>query len=157
MSAAYRFRTVWRLPADPRRCWAELLRVLEPADTAAPWRGVRIASEHVKAAGPEAGDRVTMWVRSPLGFGLRADLVLTEVTPGVRLCARSAGDLRGAGRVELYRSGRGTAAVVRWEVSPQKPWMRRLPQLTRPAFVAAHALVMRRGRRALRRRLTRAG
>ncbi|MDW4572418.1 hypothetical protein R8Z57_06435 [Microbacterium sp. M3] len=159
MAAAYSFVSHWQAPASPERVWAELERSLVPVTTgprARPgwWPGVEVPMPPRRLV---PGERVVLAVRSPLGYVLRMRLELTDVEPGRTLAARSDGDLRGSGRLEVAPALRDATCAevrVRWDVETRRAWMNATAWVLRPAFTRAHGTVMRRGERGLRRALS---
>lgn len=146
MGSAYRFVSRWPMPAPPSRCWAQLERMLRP-DGDSWWPGVRVAEPPTRIA---AGERLTLVVRSPLGYALRMRLRVTAVEPPRLIVAESTGDLRGEGVVTLSAVPTGSLIEIRWAVTTERGWMTASGLVLRPAFVAAHRRVMARGERALR-------
>jgi hypothetical protein len=149
VSGRYDFVSVWRIPADPARCWRAIEGMLRPAAGApSPWPAVEVTGP---PAALEPGAHVGLTVRSPFGYRLVLDAVLTRVEPGVVLAARSDGDLSGEGEVALFAAASGTLVRVRWVVRTERAWMNRTAWLLRPVFVLAHTAVMASGRRMMRR------
>lgn len=156
----YRFESRWLLHASAERAWALIEGIVTGSDGALPWPGVRVEPAAVTV---RSGERLGIRVRSPLGYTLRVDAVLGRVDPGRELQARAHGDLDGVGTVSLVpgtltsrRTGEtrdGCLVVIRWYVRTTRPWMNAAAPLLRPAFVVAHALVMRAGERGARRAL----
>jgi hypothetical protein len=151
MPSDYSFRTRWIVPAAPERCWAELERTVTGA-SGSWWPGLRIVRP---AAALRPGAALRIAVRSPLGYGLRCDLRVTDLVPGRSLTADSTGDLSGRGRIRVDPDAAGSRIRFEWDVSPRRAWMRALSPVLRPVFSAAHGLVMRAGERGLRRALAR--
>jgi len=149
MAAAYSFTSEWRVSASADRCWAELERMLVAADTAW-WPGMSVPDPPSRLA---PGERLSLAVRSPLGYRLRVRLLLTGVVEGRSLEAASTGDLVGAGGILLEPDAARTIIVLRWDVTTARPWMNATAPLLRPLFAAAHTRVMARGERGLRARL----
>ena len=137
----YRFRSVWEVPVEP----AEAFRVLrELADYPAWWRQVRTA---------EAVDDDTfrLRVRSLLPYDLVITATRAREDPGAGVLeATLSGDLTGYSRWVLSGSGTGARAVFEEDVVAEKPLLRRLGAVARPAFRANHAVMMRAGERGLR-------
>ncbi|QEW02997.1 hypothetical protein [Microbacterium lushaniae] len=149
----YDFTSRWRVAAEAPLCWAAAERMLRPG-AATWWPGVRVADAPSRMA---PGERITLVVRSPFGYRLRVHLTLVDVSPGRRLVVRSGGDLAGAGTVDLIPVGAAaTEITLRWQVSTRRWWMNATATVLHPAFVAAHAVVMRTGERGLRREVARA-
>lgn len=151
MAAAYSFVSRWDVPASAARCWDEIERMLRPDGSVDWWPGVGLAQA---PAHLRAGEHLIVEVRSPLGYRLRARLTLTDIEPGRRIAAASAGDLVGRGELVIAEQGAGEASLIfLWDVSTAPRWMNATAWLLRPAFARAHAVVMRRGEAGLRRAL----
>lgn len=148
MPATYSFVSRWRLPVSAERAWDELAGSLRPGDGLAWWPGFAVPMAPRRLV---AGERMVVAVRSPLGYTLRMRLEITGVDPGRAISARSDGDLRGSGRVEVRADGSlGTVVEFGWLVETRRAWMNATAWLLRPAFERAHAHVMRRGESGLR-------
>lgn len=139
----YAFVSRWEVAATPERCWAELSRVLRSGGVTW-WPAVRIIAA---PPDPQPGGEIVLGVRSPLGYTLRVTLTLTEVVPARAIAVVSAGDLDGRGRLQLDEAPGGAVLTWTWEVTTRRRWMRVAGPALRPAFVAAHRAVMRRGER----------
>ncbi|MFJ8309439.1 MULTISPECIES: SRPBCC family protein [unclassified Streptomyces] len=140
----YRFRSVWELPAAPAAVYA----VLERAEEYPRWwpevREVTPVDDRTATARLRSLIPYDLYVTAREGRRDPAALVLEVVLSG---------DLEGWARWTLVAHGGGTRAVYEQEVEVRKPLMRRLAVPGRPLFRANHALMMRSGRRGLRRRL----
>jgi hypothetical protein len=152
MPPMYSFVSRWHLPVAPEAAWSELARTLEPGSGGARWWpgfALTMAPRRVTA-----GERMIITVRSPLGYALRLRLEITDAEPGRSITARSEGDLRGQGSVEVQAAAGGASVVVfHWDVETRRPWMNATAWLLRPVFEHAHTRVMRRGERGLRTEL----
>ncbi|MEU6849731.1 SRPBCC family protein [Actinacidiphila alni] len=140
----YRFRSAWRLDAEPDAVY----RVLErPDHYPVWWPQVR----EVRQTGDTTG---TLRFRSVLPYDLvvRAESVRHDPRSRV-LEAVMTGDLEGWFRWTVRPSGSGTHLLYEQEVVVRKPLMRLLAVPCRPFFLANHALMMRGGRRGLLARL----
>jgi hypothetical protein len=111
------------------------------------WPGVSVPDPPARLS---PGETLTLRVRSPFGYVLRMRLRLVDVRPGIRIAAASTGDLEGAGSIEVANAPHdGSLVTIRWDVRTRRPWMNLTARVLRPAFVAAHARVMRTGEAAL--------
>lgn len=147
MRREYAFTSRWVVPAPVAHCWALLEESLRTGEVPW-WPAVRVVPLPVA---PTVGQVVRVEVRSPWGYRLHLALALTALTVPHLIAAESSGDLVGRGRLALEERGAAASALTwTWEVALTRPWMRIASPLLRPAFVAAHALVMRRGERGLR-------
>lgn len=147
MPAAYSFASRWRLPVPAERVWDELERQLHPGQVSTWWPGLTVPMAPRRL---EAGERLVLAVRSPLGYVLHMRLELTDVVPGRTLAATSDGDLRGSGRMTVNPAGDEASVGFQWDVETRRAWMNATAWLLRPAFERAHAHVMRRGEEGLR-------
>ncbi len=147
MRSEYSFTSRWVAPVPAAHCWALLEESLRTGEVPW-WPAVRV--DPLPDA-PAVGRTVRLVVRSPWGYELHLSLTLTALTAPHLIAADSTGDLVGRGRLELNERGAaGSALTWTWEVTLTRTWMRIVSPLLRPAFVAAHTLVMRRGERGLR-------
>ena len=151
MPATYSFVSRWAVPVPAERAWAELERMLLPGADRRWWPQLTLPMPPRRLA---PGERAVLAVRSPLGYSLRMRLEITDVDPGRALGAASDGDLRGSGRVMVGSDGDAASVIeFHWDVETRKPWMNATAWALRPVFERAHAHVMRRGERGLRRLL----
>lgn len=153
----YRFRSVWEVEAPA----AEVYGVLERAgEYPVWWPQVREAVRGDGGTGPD-GWSGTVRIRSLLPYELRLAVRLTRRDPAAgRLEIAMDGDLRGrAGWQVVPRPGTPGTTGVRFEqeVEARRPLLRLLAPACRPLLTANHALVMRAGRRGLRRMLEERG
>lgn len=151
MPAEYAFVSRWEIPCSAERCWGEVERMLRPR---ADGRAVATWWPQVTVTAPPArlvpGERLTLVVRSPLGYRLRITLTLVDVVAGRTVVARSDGDLAGGGVLTIDAHGADAASVVfRWNVVTTRRWMNASSFVLRPVFERAHAHVMARGRAGL--------
>ncbi|MFP3990110.1 SRPBCC family protein [Streptomyces sp. E11-3] len=142
----YRFRCVWELAAEPAAVYAALERAEEYPNW---WPQVREVTPLDDRSGIAR-------FRSLLPY----DLVVTareqrrDPDAGV-LEIEMNGDLDGWARWTVTADGGSTHVLYEQEVEVRKPLMRRLSLPARPVFLLNHALMMRGGRRGLRRLLKR--
>ncbi|MFI0720210.1 SRPBCC family protein [Streptomyces sp. NPDC021224] len=137
----YRFRSVWRLAADPDTVY----RVLERPD-AYPrwWPQIR----EVRQTGATTG---VLRFRSLLPYDLVVTARSTRQDPGARVLeAAMEGDLEGWVRWTAAPEGTGTRLLFEQQVVVRKPLMRLLAAPGRPFFLANHTLMMYAGLRGLR-------
>jgi uncharacterized protein YndB with AHSA1/START domain len=156
----YRFRAVWDLDAPPEEVYA----VLERAEEYPAW-WPQVREVVWRDGGGHGGPSGTARIRSLLPYELRITARLTLRDPAARTLAIGiTGDLEGWARWRIAPRGgphgpaataarTGARAVFEQEVEARKPLLRLLALPARPLFAANHALMMRAGRRGLRRRL----
>jgi hypothetical protein len=136
----YRFRSVWDLPAPP----AAVFTVLERAEEYPRWwpqfRQVVPVDEH----------RAIARVRSLLPYDLVFAARERRRDPAAGILEMTmSGDVDGWARWTVQARGTGSRVLYEQEVEVRKKLLRRLAVPGRLAFRANHALMMRRGRRAL--------
>ena len=103
-------------------------------------------------AGPlRAGTTATFVVRPPLPYRLRLVVDVREVVEGAVVDGVVGGDLSGPARLEVEPEGEGSAARLTWSLELQRPSLRRLERLARPAMVWGHDAVVAVGLRRFRR------
>ncbi len=142
----YRFRSVWRLDAEPDAVY----RVLErPDHYPGWWPQVR----EVRQTGDISG---VLRFRSVLPYDLTVTARSTRHDPDARVLeVAMTGDLEGWVRwtVQPGAAARTTRLLFEQEVVVRKALMRALAVPCRPLFRANHALMMRGGRLGLLARL----
>jgi hypothetical protein len=139
----YRFVTEWRLQAPVEAVWNE---IFHPENWPEWWDSVKavVALKQGDATGVGAVRRYT-W-KGALPYRLTFDMETTLVAPYSRLEGIASGELSGIGRWSFVRGGdSGTSVRYDWEVQTNKPWMRFLSFILRPAFEWNHDVVMQRG------------
>ncbi|MCI3224757.1 SRPBCC family protein [Streptomyces sp. NP-1717] len=142
----YRFRSVWRLDFPPDVVFGVLERAGEYPDW---WPQVREVTPVDERTG-------TARFRSVIPYDLVVRARESRNDPRARVLEIGmTGDLEGWARWTLSAQGGGTHALYEQEVVVNKPLLRRLAVAGRPFFVANHALMMRAGRRGLRKVLAR--
>ena len=136
----YRFRSTWRLAAEP----SAVYRALESVDHYPRWwPEVRT----IRQIDDITGEIVC---RALLPYELRFTVrqVRRDPEDGV-LEASMVGDLEGRSAWTVTGDGRSTVAVFEQEVVANKSLLRRLALVGRPVFKLNHALMMRHGHRGL--------
>lgn len=152
--ARYDLHSRWSLSAPVEQVWAV---VADPQMSWPDWWPQCTADAVV--SDPAAGDGLVgrtarVAFRAWLGYTLHLEIRPTRVQAPHFIEFDAGGDLSGLGRVALVpTAGDGTTVHIQWLVRPTQRWMLLLSPLARPAFTAAHAGVMRRGERGLRRTL----
>ncbi|MFD3922040.1 SRPBCC family protein [Streptomyces sp. NPDC058595] len=142
----YRFRSVWRLDSPPDVVFGVLERAGEYPDW---WPQVREVTPVDERTG-------TARFRSVIPYDLVVRARESRNDPRARVLEIGmTGDLEGWARWTLSARGGGTHALYEQEVVVNKPLLRRLAVAGRPFFAANHALMMRAGRRGLRKVLAR--
>jgi hypothetical protein len=141
--AQYRFRSTWQISAPVDRVRDVLLDALRFPVW---WPQVRTVQS--------TRDGALTVCRAALPYELTFLAVYFQLEDGT-IAADLTGDLDGMVHVELREVTGGTLVVYRQDVSLNKPVLRRLSPLLRPAFRANHAVMMRAGRRGLERYLAR--
>lgn len=138
----YRFRSVWDLDAAPDVVFGVLERAGDYPDW---WPQVREVIPVDERGG-------TARFRSVIPYDLLVRARERRNDPRARVLEMEmTGDLEGWARWTLSARGPGTRAVYEQEVDVNKPLLRRLAVAGRPFFLANHALMMRAGRRGLRK------
>jgi hypothetical protein len=137
----YEFRSTWHLNAAPGDVYAVLARL---PDYPLWWPQVRSVT-------PRGNDAYELVCRSSLPYELRFVTKQSRRDPVDRVLEASmSGDLEGFSRWRIGVDADGTAATFEEEVVANKPMLRRLELVARPAFKSNHSKMMRDGERGLR-------
>jgi hypothetical protein len=146
----YALTTEWVLAAPVEAIWDVLAA---PEGWPQWWR--YLESVALLQAGDAQGNgavRRYTW-SSPLRYRLTFDMTTTAWRRPCSIEGTASGDLCGAGRWRLRRSGETTRVCDEWTVTAGKRWMNLLAPLLAPLFVWSHDEVMRAGGRGLAHRL----
>jgi hypothetical protein len=147
MSAGhYRFRSVWRIAADPDRVYATLADV---ATYPTWWPQVHAIRQLDDASGE-------LRCRSMLPYDL-VFVARREIEDAEHRILRATldGDLAGSSQWQITADGAGALAVFDEDVVVRKALIRLAGPLARPALRFNHDRMMRGGERGLRRHLSR--
>lgn len=143
----YRFETAWLLPASREAVWA----VVDDVERWPSWWPGVVEARALPSA--EGRRRLRLRFRSAFGYSLAFTAVVVRSEPPVSGSAEVDGHLEGTGTWLLDAVDAGTRLTWTWTVRPRVLWLRVLSPVARPVFGWAHALLMRRGRAGLVRRL----
>ena len=141
MSAEYRFRSTWWLPAVPASRVFDAVVDLESYPRW--WADVRSVRK-------VDSDTAELVCRSRLPYRIVIAMHRERQDPHAgHVRVRLTGDLEGVLIGELQPVGEGTRLVITQQVRARKPLLRKLDAVARPFFRANHAWMMRRGHRGL--------
>lgn len=136
----YRFRVQWRLDAAPDGVFDVLADLARYPRW---WPQIRDVQVHDERA---AQVRIRSFLPYTLAFELQRSIMDRE--RGV-LVATMTGDLAGRSSWEIRGDGGGSRLRFHEEATVERPILRRLEPLARPAFIANHSWMMRGCRRGL--------
>jgi hypothetical protein len=153
VSNDYHFITRWRLKGTA----AEVAAVLRDAEDLPRWwpsvyLDVRVIEEG-DARG--VGRVVDLWTKGWLPYTLRWRFTTTSNDGAAGLALRADGDFVGEGVWTFTQDDAFVEAAYDWRIAAEKPLLRRLTWLLRPAFSANHRWAMRKGEESMRLELAR--
>lgn len=115
------------------------------------WPGVYLEAELLDPDGePRVGARVKAKARGFLPYRLNFIIESTELIPGRVVKVKTSGDFDGVWSAILSPQNDGTRVDLTWEVSVERPILRFLAPIFRPAFAWNHRWTTPRGERGLR-------
>ncbi|HYL71328.1 MAG TPA: polyketide cyclase [Candidatus Dormibacteraeota bacterium] len=149
----YHFITAWRVEGTRE----EVATVLRDASDLPRWwpsvyLDVRVVSEGDKHG---IGREVDLWTKGWLPYTLRWRFTTTRNDGVNGLALRAAGDFEGEGVWTFRQDGGFVDATYDWRIRAEKPLLKRLTWVLRPAFSANHRWAMRMGERSLQLELAR--
>jgi Polyketide cyclase / dehydrase and lipid transport len=154
VSNEYHFITRWRLRATADEV-AEVLR--DPRDLTRWWPSVyldvRVIDDGDDAQG--VGRVVDLWTKGWLPYTLRWRFTTLRNDGAGGISLRADGDFVGGGTWTFIPDGDDVTAFYDWRIRAEKPLLRRLTWLMRPAFSANHRWAMRKGEESMRLELLR--
>jgi hypothetical protein len=153
MSNDYHFVTRWRV----RGTREEVAAVLRDAcDLVRWWPSVYLDVQLVKEGDASGVGRVVdLWTKGWLPYTLRWRFTTTRSDGTDGFALRADGDFRGEGVWTFAQHGPFVEAQYDWRIAAEKPLLKRLTWLLRPAFSANHRWAMRRGEQSLELELAR--
>jgi uncharacterized protein YndB with AHSA1/START domain len=144
----YHFISRWRFQAAAEDIFAILT---EPLEFPRWWPSVYLAAREV------APGRVRVLTRGWLPYKLRWEAQTEGTQPPERIAVRASGDFTGQGVWSVVQDGEYTDVTFDWKLTAQKPLLRHLSFVLRPAFEANHRWAMEQGRKSLELELARYG
>ena len=151
-SNVFRFDESWDIPeGTPQQVWD----VLSDAELLPPWWG-EVYKEVVpldRKGKASVGSRARARARGALPYELNFIIEAAELEPGRLVVVKTFGDFDGLWRAELSPSGSGTNVQLTWQVTVERPILKFLAPLLRPAFAWNHRWTTPRGEAGLRRYL----
>jgi hypothetical protein len=153
MSNHYHFISRWRVKGTAEEIYAILSHAL---DYPRWWPSVYM-SAHEVAPGNEDGlrRRISLLTKGWLPYELRWEATTTEVLPPSRIAIRASGDFDGRGIWSIVQDGQFTDVTFDWKLAAEKPLLRILTPVLRPAFEANHRWALKQGLRILELELAR--
>lgn len=153
MSNEYHFISRWYLRATAE----EVAEVLRDAQDLPRWWPSVYLDVQVIAEGDAhgVGRTIDLWTKGWLPYTLRWRFTTTRNDGAGGLSLRAAGDFVGEGTWTFISDGDFVKAFYDWRIRAEKPLLRRLTWLMRPAFSANHHWAMRKGEESMRLELER--
>lgn len=153
MSNEYHFVTHWRVRGT-RDEVADVLR--DAADLVRWWPSVYLEVTVVREGDERGVGRVVdLWTKGWLPYTLRWRFTTTRSAGADGFALQADGDFRGTGVWTFTQQGAFVGAEYDWRIAAEKPLLKRLTWLMRPAFSANHRWAMRKGEESLDLELTR--
>ena len=153
MTNEYCFVTRWRFEGAIEEVY-DLIR--NPLDYPRWWPSVYLETKEI-APGDErgVGRRIRLHTKGWLPYTIRWESCAAEVERPQRLTIRAAGDFDGRGIWTLEERNGVVGVTFDWKLRTDKPLLRYLSFLLKPAFAANHRWAMARGEESLRLELAR--
>lgn len=152
-SADYQFVTTWKVTA----ACEEVYRILEDVERLAQWWPSVYLDVKVLEKGQPGGvgKRVSLYTKGWLPYGLRWHFRVTEAEFPTGFALEASGDFVGRGVWRFRQEGETCVVTYDWNISAEKPLLKKLTFLLRPVFSANHEWAMRKGLESLQLELRR--
>lgn len=153
LKSRWHFITRWRVKGTAEEVFGILSAPLEYPRW---WPSVYLMVREI-APGDRggAGRSVGLLTRGWLPYKLRWRATTTEVHPPDRIVIQARGDFDGRGIWSIVQDGAWADVTFDWKLTANKPLLRVLSPLFRPAFEANHRWAMEQGRKSLELELAR--
>lgn len=151
-SNVFRFDEEWLIhEAKPDEVW----EVLSDAELLPAWWGdvYREVVPLNKLGKGKVGARSKARARGALPYELNFIIEAAELVPGKRIVVKTYGDFDGVWTADLFPDNGGTRVQLTWQVIVERPILKFLSPLLRPAFAWNHRWTTPRGEAGLRRHL----
>jgi hypothetical protein len=153
VSNEYHFITRWRVQATPDEV-ADVLR--DALELPRWWPSVYLDVRVIDDGEPGGAGRVVdLWTKGWLPYTLRWRFTTIRNDGAGGITLRADGDFVGGGTWTFVRDDDHVNAFYDWRIRAEKPLLRRLTWLMRPAFSANHRWAMRKGEESMRIELAR--
>jgi hypothetical protein len=153
MSNQYHFITRWRVKGTAEEVFAILS---QPVEYPRWWPSVYLMARELAAGDREGvGRRVRLRTKGWLPYEVRWEAAIAEVRRPNRIAIQATGDFEGRGIWSIVRDGAYTDVTFDWKLTAEKPLLRWLSPLLRPAFEANHRWAMQQGEKSLELELAR--
>jgi len=147
MSNQYHFITRWRV----KGATSEVYDIIsEPLEYPRWWPSVYLQTHEIEHGDKDGiGRRISLYTKGWLPYTLHWESSSTEAKRPNRLAIRAEGDFNGRGIWALEQEGDFVSVTFDWKLTADKPLLRYLSFLLKPAFSANHRWAMERGRESL--------
>jgi hypothetical protein len=153
ISNEYHFATHWKVTGTCEEV-AEILA--DPRELVRWWPSVYLDVDVVQPGATDGVGRVVdLWTKGWLPYTLSWRFTTTENNGSAGMALRAQGDFVGEGRWTFIQDGTVVHAEYDWRISAEKPMLKRLTWLLRPAFSANHRWAMKKGEESLKLELVR--
>jgi hypothetical protein len=115
------------------------------------WKGVYLEAVSLDGGDkPKVGARLRAKARGALPYELNFILEAVELVPDKKVVVRTIGDFIGLWTAVLHQQGSGVRVDLNWKVTVERPILKYLSPLLRPAFAWNHRWTTPRGELGLR-------
>ncbi|MCW3123460.1 MAG: polyketide cyclase [Flavipsychrobacter sp.] len=150
MAIEYSFTTKWETTAPVADAWEAIRNSL---DWPLWWKSFVSVTETKGGDDRGIGSIRTYTLKSPTGYKLSFDMLLTDRVDHKLLSGKATGELAGTGTWHFNVRDNKTYIECKWNVATTKAWMNMLAFILRPAFEYNHRMVMKKGAKYLEGKL----
>ncbi len=153
MANPYHFITRWRVKGTAEEVFGILS---QPLDYPRWWPSVYLTIRELAPGDQDGrGRRISLLTKGWLPYRLRWEASTLDSRRPNRIAIQATGDFEGRGIWSIVADGAFVDITFDWKLSAEKPLLRWLTPLLRPAFEANHRWAMEQGRRSLELELAR--
>lgn len=147
---SYHFTSNWQLKASRKAVWDVINNSTQWGEW---WKSIRKAEEIYIGDSSSVGNIRSYTIKSPVGYKLHFDLVLTKREADSVLEGNVSGDLIGKGAWYFKEADSITSVTIKWDVAATIGWMNTFRFILSPILKWNHAEVMKKGAKGLAKKM----
>ena len=147
---SYHFESNWELKAPVNEVFNVIKNSKQWPDW---WKSITKVEEKESGGNDSLGNVRNYTIKSPIGYKLRFDLLLTDIILDSLIGGDASGDLIGRGSWLFTEKNNICYITCLWDVKTTKGWMNTFRFILAPILKWNHKLVMKKGAKGLAKKM----